>query len=306
MRRKAISVQRLYRGSVTESRLSPWRRATAFARMRPNFLIVGEMKCGTSSLYTWLLEHPAIGGYPYKEVLYFDLRYERSLSWYQGYFPLAHFGWRVRHELAMEPRIGEASPTYFFQPGVAERILRFDPKMKIIILMRDPVARAYSHYQHCRRRGFETLDFEAALDAEEGRLADETERLRCDPLYKSRPLLYYSYLARGRYAESLDRWQQLFAPEQVHTICSEDLFARPAAVLREVCHFLGLPSDDFAYLKPRGQRTYDQMNPATRKGLADYFKTSNVRLYEMLGRDLGWPTQGLKRDTVESRAAESS
>src|SRR2546430_15470945 len=90
-RRKMASIQRRYRGPVTDARVSPWRRATAFARMRPNFLIVGEMKCGTSSLYMWLLEHPAIGGYPYKEILYFDLRYERGPRWYQGHFPLRRF-----------------------------------------------------------------------------------------------------------------------------------------------------------------------------------------------------------------------
>lgn len=303
-RRKVVSVQRRYRGPVTESRLSPWRRATAFARMRPNFLIVGEMKCGTSSLYTWLLEHPAIGGYPYKEVLYFDLRYGRGPGWYQGHFPLASFGWRVRRELALEPRIGEASPNYFFHPGVAERIRRYDPDVKIIVLMRDPVARAYSHYQHSRRRRFETLDFEASLDAEEGRLAPEAARLGRDPFHRSAPLLNYSYLARGRYAESLERWGRVFPPEQMHVICSEDLFATPAPVVREALEFLGVPDGGVASFDPRGQRTYDDVEPATRERLAEYFKASNERLYEMLGRDLGWPRHEPRSETSGRRTAD--
>ena len=104
------ALNRRLRGPIAQHRVDPWRRATSAARLKPNFLVIGEMKCGTSSIYSWLLQHPAIGGYPHKEVCYFDLRYSRGPAWYRSHFPLA---------ASRKESVGEASPHYLFHPHAA-------------------------------------------------------------------------------------------------------------------------------------------------------------------------------------------
>ncbi len=103
------------------------------------------------------------------------------------------------------------------------------PRVKLIALLRDPVGRAYSHYQHEVARGFETLSFEEAIEAEPARLAGETERMLAEPLYNSFAHQHHSYLARGRYHEQLERWRARFDDRQLLVLSSERFFAEPGA-----------------------------------------------------------------------------
>lgn len=135
----------------------------------PDFLIIGAQRCGTISFYRLLCQHPLVEGAARKEVHYFDLHFQKGEEWYRSFFP----------EAEREDRVtGESSPYYIFHPLSAERAARLVPGARLIVLLRNPVDRAYSHYQHGLRRGYETLPtFEQALEAEPGRLAGEREKI---------------------------------------------------------------------------------------------------------------------------------
>ena len=154
--------------------------------------------------------------------------------------------------------------------------------------MRDPVERALSHYHHEVDFGRERLSFEDALEAEESRMAGEVERMAADPRYFSRAWWDFTYLARGRYAEQLERWYEAYPAEQLLVLANEELAAAPAETYARVLAFLGAAPHELDEYPRVFDRDYPDMSEATRARLAAYFAEPNRRLYELLGRDLGW------------------
>lgn len=257
-----------------------WAYGTATARLRPlpDFLIVGAQKAGTTALYAYLRRHPAITGPPWKEVSYFDRQYRRGPAWYRGNFPLRAAG-RI---------VGEASPSYLFHPQAPERVAALVPEARLIALLRDPVERALSHYQHEVALGREPLLFEDALEREDERLAGELERMRDDPAYFSHAWWNHTYLARGRYAEQLERWLAHFPREQLLVLSNEELASQPAETYARVLEFLAAPPHRLESHPRVYDREYPPMSPQTEARLSAYFAEPNRRLYGLLGRDLGW------------------
>jgi Sulfotransferase domain len=255
-------------------------RATASARPLPDFLIIGAQKAGTTALYAYLRRHPAITGPSWKEVSYFDRHYGRGEAWYRGNFPN-----RVR---ARGKLVGEASPSYIFHPLGPERVKALVPEARLVALVRHPVDRALSHYHHEVALGREPLRFEDALDAEEDRLRGEEERLAADPSYFSRAWWSHAYKSRGRYAEQFERWLAVFPREQLLILPSEDLGGEPERTHARVLDFLGAAPHRLDAYPRVYERQYEAMSPETRERLAAEFEAPNRRLYELLGRDLGW------------------
>ena len=141
------------------------RLASGHMRSLPDFIMIGGMKCGTTSLFQYLQQHPGVSRVYVEEVHFFDLHYGRGLNWYRAHFPVKGKG---------EATIcGDDSPYYIFHPLVPARVREDVPGAKLIALLRNPVDRAYSHYHHELRRGREDLSFEKALDREEERLEGE-------------------------------------------------------------------------------------------------------------------------------------
>lgn len=287
----------------------PVARATSRARMAPSFLVIGEMKCGTTSFFSYLTRHPGVLAPWKKELWYFDAHYERGESWYRSNFPLERAGEPFRRSTGIPAITGEATAYYMFHPLARHRVHEFDPDMRLIALLRDPVERASSHYHHSHSKGRDPLTFEQALDAEEDRLRGETERILLEPSYsrfgetpyRSFAHINYSYLARGRYAEQLEAWLELFPREQLLVLRAEDLFERPGDAVEEAIAFLGLPHADLGEYPVLNTRTYEAMPPETRSRLAAYFEEPNRRLYELLGRDLDWTRPTRSEEPVAVR-----
>jgi hypothetical protein len=251
--------------------------ATAGGRPLPDFLIIGAQKAGTTALYDYLYRHPAISGPRWKEVSFFDRHWRRGERWYRGNFPRG-----------AAPPVGEASPSYLFHPLAPERVRSLLPEARLVALLRDPVDRAFSHYQHEVALGREPLSFEDALAAEEGRTRGEVERMLADPGYFSHAWWNHTYRARGLYAEQLERWYAAFPREQLLVLSTEELGAAPAETYARVLAFLGAPAHELTAYPRVFSRAYEQMAPATRAALAADYAKPNARLYELLGRDLGW------------------
>jgi len=164
------------------------------------------------------------------------------------------------------------------------------PKAKLIVLLRNPIDRAYSQYQHqLRQSGVEALSFEEAIDAEEKRLAGEEEKIRQNEKYASFNHRHYSYLARSTYINQLPAWLNIFPREQLLILKSEDLYTAPASIVRQTLEYLNVPvSTEQRTYKPFNEAKYTPMKPETRARLVEYFKPYNARLYDLLDRDFGW------------------
>jgi hypothetical protein len=257
--------------------------------MMPGFIIIGAQKSGTTSLCTHLFRHPQVRAPRRKEIHFFDSpEYANGMSWYRAHFPLHATPASRRPSSAAKQITGEASPYYLFHPHVPRRIFDVLPNVKLIVMLRNPVDRALSHYNHQVRMGREQLDFEQAIQAEPARLADERERMTADPGYYSYNGWAYSYLARGHYAEQLELWRTLFRPEQMLIISSEDFFNDPRAEFMKTLDFLELDRYDLEAYSKQNVGKYDGMAPRIRDQLREYFKPHNERLYDLLARDFGW------------------
>src|SRR5262245_42743754 len=194
------------------------RTPTGGLRRLPDLLVIGAQRCGTSSLYRYLGRHPDVTPSLRKEVEYFSRRFDRGERWYRAHFALAN----GRSRLAFE-----ATPDYLFHPFAAQRAAGVVPGARLVVMLREPIARAWSHYHHMVALGHEPLDFDAAVAAEPDRCAPDLRRLADDPYHDPVALLRYSYVARGRYAEQLSRWREHFPADRMLVVRSEDFFADP-------------------------------------------------------------------------------
>ena len=290
-RRSALET--LLRARVKGS-LRAYGRLTAGRRPLPDFMIVGAKRGGTTSLYNYLLEHPQVAPlFPRRQqikgVRFFDNNFHRGLGWYRSHFPTAARPPRHQDPTVRRMIAGEASPYYLFHPLAAERAGQTVPEARIIVLLRDPVERAYSHYKERVRHGAEPCrSFEEAIDREPGRLAGEEERILADPSYHSFAHEHHSYLSQGRYLEMLPRWLERFPPEQLLIMPSGQLYANPQAALDRVLAFLGLPAWGLHERRQYNYHPADGMAAATRRRLAAHYAEHNHRLAELLGIRLDW------------------
>jgi hypothetical protein len=248
------------------------------ARALPDAMIIGAMKSGTSSLHYYLTQQPQVIAPLRKEVHYFDLNFGRGEAWYR-----ANFGREGQDGVNLD-----SSPYYLFHPLVPQRAQALVPDAKLIVLLRDPVRRAYSHYWHERDKGRESLSFEDAIAAEPDRIDRAHERLARGEIERSAAHQYFSYLARSRYAEQLERWLRFYPREQLLVLRFEDLAREPLLLANESLVHVGLPPLGGAKLGPRNTRKYPPLDPATAERLRDYFAPHDAALAKILGRSARW------------------
>jgi hypothetical protein len=252
-------------------------RATARLRPLPDFLILGAQKAGTTALYAYLRWHPQVTGPSFKEVSFFDRHYARGERWYRAHMPVRRNG-----------VVGEASPSYLFHPLAPERVARMLPDARLIVLLRNPADRAFSHYQHEVALGREQLTFDEALAREGERMHGELNRMLADPTYFSYAWWNYTYAARGRYAEQLERWFAVFPREQVLVLLTDELAADTAGTYRRTLEFLGVDPRGLDSYPRIFEREYEEMGSGVRARLEEGFAEPNRRLAELLGRELPW------------------
>jgi len=268
-------------------RLPVVRRLTGPLRVLPDFIILGAQKAGTTTVYDNLVKHPAVHPCDIKEVHFFDKNWHRGPNWYRAHFPLkATRGKAI--EQSEQWVTGEGSPYYLFHPLVAERIKNLCPQARLVVVLRNPVDRAYSHYQHEKRKGREDLSFEDALAAEVQRIGNDAEQLKSDQYFQSFAHQHFSYKSRGRYAEQLERWFKVFPREQFLILESGDLNRNFAETFERVYKFLGISPFELPQPKRSNVGSYDQMSEATRDELKAYFAPHNQQLFDLLGQNFKW------------------
>lgn len=201
----------------------------------PTFFIFGATKSGTSSLYHYLRQHPAVFMSNVKEPHFFGFPENREVWEIRGgkqqkssFIITDYSAYRQLFETATEPARGEASVMYIYLPEAARRIKAAVPDAKLVAVLRNPVARAYSAYLHLLREEQEPCpSFLQALDAEPGRIAEGWAPL-------------YHYQNMGFYHQQLSRFYEQFSPDQLKIFLYEDLEQNPQQVTREIYDFIGV------------------------------------------------------------------
>lgn len=205
-------------------------------RIEPSFCVIGAQKCGTTSLYGALCQHPNMLSATKKEIHYYDsVGSGKSLDWYKAHFP------QRKSESAIT---GEATPAYLFHPNAARMMAKHYPGMKILILLRNPVERAVSHYFHNRRLGLEILDFTEALRAE-GDLAENYHQVLSLNDKDIEKVMLRSYFLRGLYCQQILQWVNFFPKENMFVATSEEFFSNPRGVVMQAAKHIDLDDCSF-------------------------------------------------------------
>ncbi|MDB9525074.1 sulfotransferase domain-containing protein [Oscillatoria sp. CS-180] len=257
-------------------------------RRLPDFLVIGVVKGGTTSLYKYLIQHPQIISSLKKEVHYFNHENykSRNVGWYRTHFPLKNF--------IAPSRIltGEASPSYFHNPEGPDRVHALLPDTKLVLLLRNPIDRAYSHYsmnrKNRRKRGLEEPPSFAEIVRRE--MAILREKRPPTPTVDHLNPLGCCYVSSGIYVYSLQNWLQQFDLENVLILHSQDLFDTPEKVTNQVYRFLNLPQYSGTY-DVFNAGSYAKIDLTLQEELFEFFKPYNERLFEYCGRDFGWNKQ---------------
>lgn len=264
-------------------------RPTAALRVLPDFIIAGAQNSGTASLQRVLTEHPNVRSpRRMKNGHYFDTAFHHSPAWYRTHFPTEAYARWIAYRTDAPLRVGEASAYYMFHPLAPQRIRETLPDVKIIVMLRDPVDRTISHHQSEIERGNEQLDLESALSAEGARLDGEEVRIRTEGRYNSAAHQNFSYIARSMYDWQIARLLTLFGREKVLVLQSEAFFINPRPIYERVLEFVDVPiwlPHEF----PRvNAAPTEPVAPTTRRRLAQAFRSSNARLFEMIDEEFPW------------------
>jgi hypothetical protein len=267
-------------------------------RLKPAFLIVGVGKAGTTSLFEYLTSHPQIAEPLRKEIEYFSTHWHRPQAWYFAHFPRLD---RVSPGVIT----GEASPGYVYDPEIPERIASVLPQAKIIVLLRNPILRAISHYYHdvnkkVVKRPRSLLE---SLAVEGMELQPELTKRLIGEVQDRRPIdapldggrLPFYYVRLGLYANFLPNWLRCFGRDRVLILKSEDMFVNPSEAYAQTLKFLGLDFFHLGSMEPHNAGNYSKVDPIVLRYLSEIYADPNRRLYELLGVNLGWedPSQSI-------------
>jgi hypothetical protein len=276
----------------------------ATRHLEPSFLILGVQKCGTTSLFQWIAKHPDVRLPLAREVGYFnhDSHYAKGREWYARQFPKGKA--RSRES---ECKTFEKTPEYFYDARCAFRIRAYNPDMPLIVLVRDPVERAFSAWQMYRR--FASGNSSIFLDrmvAAERRIAElmakwlavgdapslsECIDIELSIMEAGADTLEPSLIRRGLYAEQLARYRALFPSDQIMVVDCAELWAEPLTALARISEFVGLSSIDWGKQELQAHnrsKTNGQISRVDCDRLKQVFREPNRRFYEMMGAEFGW------------------
>lgn len=232
----------------------------------PNLLCLGTQKGGTSTLNHMLRLHEKLFLPAKKEIHYFTENWNKSLGWYEKHY-----------ENKLENQIGvDITPYYLFHPKAARRIKRTIPNVKMIILLRNPVERTISHYFHACRMGYEILPIEIALKEEEKRINENY-------IFSHQK---HSYIGRSKYIEQIDRFEKLFAKENILVMKSEELFSQPNRIWKKVEAFMNISKQDFPKSIKRansGNGESTSVSEKTRRELNRIFRSTSEEVEKRYG-----------------------
>jgi hypothetical protein len=258
-----------------------------FEHLKPDFLIIGAQKAGTSSLAKYLSYHPYIIPANFKEVnfFYLDVNFNKGYDWYHDHFPLID-------EVGKDVLAFEATPDYIYYPYCAERIYQYNPRIKLIVVLRNPIERAYSAWNMFRSRKERKIklhhgEYRTFHDA----IMDEMRIRKIKG--SSYNMLEPSYLRRGLYFTQLQRYLKLFPISQIHIADYSVLKHNCRQFLGEIINFLGIPSYncDISKLQKKvnvGHYVNKSIPDKMLNLLSDFYKPHNERLFKLLGKRFDW------------------
>lgn len=253
-------------------------------RVLPDFFVIGPGRTGTTSLYYYLDQHPSLSKSAYDELGFFDVNFHLGLHWYRSLFPSVLTKFRIKFKTNFFLTY-DVTPSYVRRPWIAHRIKKLFPNSKLIIVLRNPIDKTYSHF-HLSTKFGETRTFEEVIEEDMNDILKWDIKNKDDNYFATK--VENSKLARGFYIEQIPIWFKLFSKEQILIISSEDLASNTKDVMKKIFQFLNLPEYTIPNIEKVNVSKYSKMNPNTRKTLIEFFRPYNEKLYEFLNYKFDW------------------
>ena len=260
---------------------------TASLRILPDFLVIGVGRGGTTSCFHYLSQHPSIIGSAYDEIGFFDENFHLGLNWYRSMFPTKFLKKKIVKKFG-KCLTYDVTPAYIRKPWVARRIKELFPEIKLIVLLRNPVDKAYSHYHSSIKSGVQKYSFEEMVeeDIKTFQKFENTNSIIDDEYFRN--YIEKSHLGRGLYAQQLKIWFELFDPKQLLILTSEELSTETNKAMNKIFQFLDLPDYEIPDTVKRSTANYTNMKMDTRKKLISFFSKYNQDLFKLLNREFDW------------------
>jgi len=264
-------------------------KITGHMRVLPDFYIIGAAKCGTTSLYQYLIRHPLVNPGIGKELHYFEEMYYRGEHWYRSCFPFKVQQYFSKFRYGQNFIVGDSTPRYIDHPHVPNRIKNLTPNAKFIVMLRNPIDRAFSHYNMNVKNKYISKSFEEVIDLDSTKIDKYFEFMETSGK-TSNDYFLHAYLDRGIYVKRLKEWMTVFPKENFMIIKSEDFFQNSSVVFNDVLNFLQLPRFELDEYGAHMVGKYSEKNIDSnlRIKLQKFFQPSNQELYDFLKRDFKW------------------
>ena len=265
---------------------------TSRLRQLPDFIIIGAGRAGTTALYSYLIQHPLIvaastdNNESVADLHFFEYIISNNIQWYKSHFPILFSKSKNQKNSFIT---GEYTSTYMYHPDVPKRIFNLLPKIKLIVILRNPIDKAYSTYQQQFRFGEYTTSFEDAINAEFRRidLNKDFPELNSNN-YDFENFVAQNIIRHGVYADYLETWLKIFDRKQILILNSDDLKKSTKETLRRVFNFLNVSNYDIKDTSQVNVGKYPTINKITRKKLIEFFKPHNQRLNKLLDTEFDW------------------
>jgi hypothetical protein len=258
---------------------------TSSVRVLPDFIVIGAAKSGTTSLYEYFRNHSNLFGSYKKEIGFFDNNYNLGTEWYRTWFPT---------KSSMEKRINnnknlayEVSPSYFQSPWCIKNMHETIPNPKLILVLRNPVDRTYSHYQHSTRRGIKTkIPFRDLLNRD----LETYERIKNeDNGIINKEFLWNSYIGPSIYAKLIKEWLKYFSLDQLLIFSTEELKKNHRDVFSRIHDFLNIKDEEIdTVTKHNTGGDYTPLDSDLRQKLINFFKPHNEELFNIINQKFDW------------------
>jgi tetratricopeptide (TPR) repeat protein len=251
---------------------------------KPDFIIGGLPKCGTTSIYGYLTSHPQILTAIDKEINFFSHFFQRGVDYYYAHFPA------IPNNNYLT---GEATPSYFFWAN-PHQIFQTLPNIKLIFILRNPVDRAISSFYLLHSLGIGQKSLEETFKFSMERLQEnadfdlinlQNKKFTLESLHEQISLIH---TIPSLYIYFIKKWMSVFSKEQLLILKSEDFYSQPSVTMKQVYNFLNLPDYQLTEYRNYNPGSYHSVPHTLKCQLADFFKPYNRQLEDYLGRKFNW------------------
>jgi len=255
-------------------------------RVLPDFLIIGAKRCGTTSLFSHLPEHPSIAESHHDNIGFFNDNFHLGVNWYKSFFPTIGYKKKIEKEYGKFLAF-DVTTRYMESKSTADNIKKVKPGIKIIVMLRNPIDRAYSQFNVSVKEKTEEISFDEAI-------TEEMNRLKVEILDDDRQTLLEfpennrHYIKKSLYALQLKSWFDIFPKENILVLSTEEFRENEENIYRKIFEFLDIPEIQIKNKMHMEKGEYSPMNEKTRQRLREFFKKHNMELFKLIGNKFDW------------------